>query len=318
MTPEQRDLIQGLMATRTRPALTTDEFLRRYPANDGRALALELAQQAHDEETLQQALIVGQRFDAIDTSWTPLLAQWIAAPWHHEHEFLVDTLSDLRDPDAVDALLHATAWVPDYLDWDDNRNLASKAIWGLGKNPSPRAVPALETLTASPEPLIATEARDRLLDRLEQSWADQLGTTHATEIGHASVPLATNAGRVDGTLTITPKLHGCALHLAVPDGRHWTADSVTPWHALQELRGQVEPDGVRILVHGCARTVHPSSRTRDTAYRLTLGQPWRPDDLVPLFAPAPAEDWASSAEQKQFHTQWLHSLTPWPESSTRT
>ena len=64
-----------------------------------------------------------------------LLVQLASADWHHKHEDVVSALGQLRSPAAVEALYHAAWWVPDYLDFDESRALAVKAIWALGGTP---------------------------------------------------------------------------------------------------------------------------------------------------------------------------------------
>jgi hypothetical protein len=59
------------------------------------------------------------------------------ADWHHSHEDVVWHLGEYQGADVISALDHATRWVPDYLDFDENRALARKAIWELGKQPGP-------------------------------------------------------------------------------------------------------------------------------------------------------------------------------------
>ena len=109
----------------------------------------------------------------------------------------------------------------------------------------------------------------------------------------------------------------CELRLAAPDGRRWRASGFHPWHALRAMRRDVEEHGVRLLVNGCRRTVYHSDRTIRTAYLLTLGRPWRAQDLVDIFAPAPPDTWATVADQEAHHNEWLASLLPWPEEDGR-
>lgn len=318
LTTEQRRLIDTLVRTPTRAPIAPDEFLRRFPAEDGQELARRLALSARTEDDLQAALTVAHTFEAIDATWTPILAGLIRADFHTEHEYLTDLLAELRDPRAVDALAHAATWVPDYLDWDDNRNLASKAIWGLRKNPSPDAVPALITLTGSDDPVVAEAARDRLLDRLQDAWLDQLRPTFPQPDQHRTISVLTPQGPTEASLAIHDEPHSCTLTLTTPDGRQHEANSISPWYALESLRETTDPEGITLLINGYRGDVYPSTASHHTAYRLALGQPWRQDDLVDLFDPAPADTCATPTAQKTHHEHWLASLLPWPTKPTLT
>ncbi|MBB2749926.1 UNVERIFIED_ORG: HEAT repeat protein [Rhizobium aethiopicum] len=61
-----------------------------------------------------------------------LLLQLLQEGWHFKHEDVVSALADLKAPEAVEALYKVTYWVPSYLEFDDARALAVKAIWALG------------------------------------------------------------------------------------------------------------------------------------------------------------------------------------------
>lgn len=95
----------------------------------------------------------------------PLLTDLVYADWHQCHEDVVSMLDELRDPRAVAALLHAATWVPDYLEWDDNRAMAVKAIWGLGDAPGAEAEQALRRLCEDEDEIVRTNAEAQLRRR---------------------------------------------------------------------------------------------------------------------------------------------------------
>lgn len=78
---------------------------------------------------------------------------------------MATALDHLRAPAAVDALYRLAWWVPDYLDWDDTRGLARKAIWGLGQTPGPEAQEALRLLLDEPDEIVRENAAKQLTRR---------------------------------------------------------------------------------------------------------------------------------------------------------
>jgi HEAT repeat protein len=86
----------------------------------------------------------------------PLLLELAPADWHRKHEDVVSMLGKLRAPESVDALYLATQWVPEYLNYDESRALARKAVWALGGITTPQAEDALTRLL---------DKRDKDLDK---------------------------------------------------------------------------------------------------------------------------------------------------------
>lgn len=170
MTPEDRAAVMSLVAVPGRGrAGSPEEVLRHFGADDGQTLGLGLLRNAVDRQDgldVEMALIVCAAFrftmDHLD-----LLAQLATADWHHKHEDVVSALGQLRSPVAVDALYHAAWWIPDYLDYDESRALAIKAIWALGGTPGSEAEQALKQL-ASAESEIVREAALSQLSRREK------------------------------------------------------------------------------------------------------------------------------------------------------
>ena len=73
-------------------------------------------------------------------------------------------IAKLRSPMAIPALARAADYVPEYLEWDEDRELARKAVWALGAIPGPEADNALRELVHSTHGRIRDEAH-RQLDR---------------------------------------------------------------------------------------------------------------------------------------------------------
>ncbi|MET9438981.1 HEAT repeat domain-containing protein, partial [Streptomyces sp. NPDC006551] len=65
------------------------------------------------------------------------------------------------------ALVAATRWVPEYLDFDESRALAVKAIWALGAIPGEEAREALEGLRGDENEIIRENAVKQLARRGE-------------------------------------------------------------------------------------------------------------------------------------------------------
>ncbi|MER5483873.1 HEAT repeat domain-containing protein [Streptomyces sp. NPDC002812] len=165
MTPEDRQLIMGLVHV---PGggrrLSPEEVLQHFRTEDGQALGCRLLQDALDRRDaldVEMALILCTSFGFTADHVSPLV-QLCWAEWHQKHEDVVAALSTLRSPRAVDALHHAAQWVPDYLDYDENRSLAAKAIRGLGALPGPEAEQALMQLLESDEAVVRERAAQQL------------------------------------------------------------------------------------------------------------------------------------------------------------
>jgi hypothetical protein len=165
VTPEERSLIMSLVFVPGRGRTgSPEEVLRHFGTADGQALGLMLLRDAaerQDPVDVEMALIVGGTF-GVSIDYLDLLARLLPADWHHSHEDIVTMLGKLRAPDAVDALYQATQWVPDYLDFDDSRALATKSIWALGGTSGPEAEQALVRLLDSDSEIVRTGAEEQL------------------------------------------------------------------------------------------------------------------------------------------------------------
>ncbi|MEU5894314.1 HEAT repeat domain-containing protein [Streptomyces sp. NPDC047461] len=171
MTPEEQDLVMGLaVAPCSPPTRTIDEVLAHFGESDGAALALRLlrdAMERQDADDVEMALIVHAAADASVEEFLEPLTELFPADWHREYEDIVRMLGRLRSPKTVPTLVLATRWVPEYLDWDENRALAVKAIWALGAIPGPETREALEGLRDDENEIIRENAVKQLARRGE-------------------------------------------------------------------------------------------------------------------------------------------------------
>jgi hypothetical protein len=136
------------------------------------------------------------------------------------------------------------------------------------------------------------------------------------ENGETMVIEATRPG---ATMTLSLRLEElgdaagtCRIH-ASAERASWIGDGEDFFHALQVLRGKLEPDGWRLCCYGASRNVYPSPMSRDMsrglkAYRSVLGTPGRTKDLVEIFAVGEDFEPATVEEQLAFHQAWLASL----------
>ena len=105
---------------------------------------------------------------------------------------------------------------------------------------------------------------------------------------------------------------GCTLTLRSSIGE-FRATDWNYFHALIQLREQLEVKGWRPVCYGSSRNVYPSGMCCDMgrglmAYRMKLGQQALERDLVQVFEAGPDVEPVSVIEQKQFHDEWLQSL----------
>lgn len=144
--------------------ISKDEFLRQFGSSDGPTLGLDLLRDAvnrHDPIDVEMALIVCFKFGFTDDHVEPLI-QLAYADWHRRHEDVASALGEIRSPLSVDALAHLAKWVPNYLDYDNARALAVKAIWALGRTGNADARRELELLSHAESEIVAKNARTQL------------------------------------------------------------------------------------------------------------------------------------------------------------
>ncbi len=164
MTPEERSLVLALTVAPGRGALSVEQFLDAFGVTDGEGLGLTLLRDAaarRDPGDIELALVVCFRFGLSDAH-LGILDALAFADWHQRHEDVATALGRLRSPSSVEALVHLATWVPDYLEYDDARALATKAVWALGSISSHGAREALESLASADDPIVAGGARAQL------------------------------------------------------------------------------------------------------------------------------------------------------------
>jgi len=123
---------------------------------------IENAIETRDADDLERGLILGFWFGFAHEAASPLRAV-IKDTWHHSHEDVVWALDhELRDSDNVEALYQATQIVPQYLEFDDARALAVKAIWALGNLGTVSAQSKLIELAGSTNEVIRSNAVQQL------------------------------------------------------------------------------------------------------------------------------------------------------------
>jgi hypothetical protein len=166
MTREQRDLCGALtILPDGSRRISKQEFVRRFPSaleNGKLALRwLDEAYRAQSAEDLNCALAIGFTF-GFAPDHKHILRRLVDADWHYSHEDIVSALQTWPTTDTVEALFHATQWIPKSLEYDDSRALAVKAIWALGKIPGTEAETKLEDLARSDNAILRRTAEEQL------------------------------------------------------------------------------------------------------------------------------------------------------------
>ncbi len=174
MSPEERTLCRDLRITPPgqQRRISKEEFVRRYPAatEHGKlspGLFTEVCASRNAEE-LQCAMVVGFVFGFVPEH-AGLLRELVSADWHRCHEDVVSALQKLPSEDNVEALSAATQWIPEYLQYDDSRALAVKAIWALGKVRGDAAAKKLDALANSDNMILRSNAVEQLRRRIESA-----------------------------------------------------------------------------------------------------------------------------------------------------
>ena len=160
----QRQLISRLFHAYGGPELSPEEFLQKWGASDGSKLGFDLlvdASQRRDSDDLEDAMAVCFTF-GFGAAHFPVLIELSDAQWHSRHEDMITALDSYQSAEAVDAFKRATKWIPNYLDYDESRALAKKAIWALARMDNPKGWAALEKLTESADALVRDAATEKL------------------------------------------------------------------------------------------------------------------------------------------------------------
>jgi hypothetical protein len=172
MTEEERRVCEELIRFPGRKSLSKEGFLLQFPsAVENGKLSLKLLEEAYsarNPDDMDCALVVGFSF-GFGPEHTTILCQLVDEDWHRSHEDAVSALDGLRTPVAIEFLFRATQWVPDYLDFDDARALAVKAIWALGNLPGPEAETKLKAIARSDHPILRMNAGEQLERRRNEA-----------------------------------------------------------------------------------------------------------------------------------------------------
>jgi hypothetical protein len=128
------------------------------------------------------------------------------------------------------------------------------------------------------------------------------------------VPLVTSAGDSVGDAEVLLRTEDdrCILRLRRSDF-DVTADGLDFFEALCSVRSQLETEGLLLGTYGGSRRVYPSGMGRDMgrglrAYRMTMGQHARIEDLVGIFDVGPDVEPATVEQQGAFFRNWLASI----------
>lgn len=153
MTDAERTLVFELVS----PGIPKGLFLERFRgATDGKKLALNLLEEALQSrvpDDVECALVVGFTF-GFSADHLNALVRLLDENWHFRHEDVVTALGTLRDERAVRALIRAANYLPPYLEYDESRALAIKAIWAIGQIPGRESLAALRELEESSDEII--------------------------------------------------------------------------------------------------------------------------------------------------------------------
>jgi hypothetical protein len=165
VSPEERSLVMALvLVPGGREPLGADEFLRQFGAADGRRLSLDLLRDATnrcDPIDVELALVVCFEFGFTDDHLQSLV-ELAFADWHKQHEDVATALGEIKSPSSIEALVHLAEHVPRYLEFDEFRALATKAIWALHAVGGEESNRALESLSHSKDQIVAENALARL------------------------------------------------------------------------------------------------------------------------------------------------------------
>ncbi len=158
MTSDERALVLEMVTKE----LPKGVFLQRFrSAKDGKKLTLTLLEEGlhgRSTEDVDCAILVGFTF-GFDATHIDALCSLAVEEWHHSHENIVMALDKINDGRAIDTLFHLTQVIPNYLEYDESRALAVKAIWALGKL---GAIEALQTVAESDDPILKANALKQL------------------------------------------------------------------------------------------------------------------------------------------------------------
>lgn len=166
MTPEQSEAVLALVHRPAEPAPDPTDLVRRTGRTDPTTWALLELQGAigrRSADDVELAMVVAAVFGEDDRFVAPP-TQLLETDQHVQHEDAASALDGLGAGSAVPALVHAAHHVPDYLDVDEARSPAVKAIRSLGRIPGDHAELALRQLLQHEDRSLRPRVQ-RVLDR---------------------------------------------------------------------------------------------------------------------------------------------------------
>jgi hypothetical protein len=169
MTPDQERLVLGLVIGQGGVSpLSKEEFLGRWPAQDGVELGLALLGNAiveRSSDDVEYALVVCFRF-GITLDHLPLLDALSRVDWHFRHEDVAQALKDVGTEAAIPPLIMLLSARPPYLDeLDEAVALARHALHGLERIGGSQARQVIEASVSDPRERVSANAQ-RMLRRM--------------------------------------------------------------------------------------------------------------------------------------------------------
>jgi glycosyltransferase involved in cell wall biosynthesis len=165
--------------------ISDEEFSREYPVEPGKigALGLSLIRRAiseRDADGVELGLYLAGR-GSLSEELLELLNFLAGEAWHHQHEDIVSFLTDFKSPKSVDVLYKAALARHEYLEYDEAFALGVKAIWALFAIKTREAVERLGQLLRCDNPILAANAKERLLAIEGDQAASEAARTAARE-----------------------------------------------------------------------------------------------------------------------------------------
>lgn len=163
MTEQEKDAVIELAAGKA----SQEDILNLFSTSPDKTdhLVLRLLNETFSEKDpdgIECALILGFTF-GFSQNHVAILCSILDSDWHHSHEDSVTALDGLRASEAIEPLFRATLIRHDYLEFDQSRALAIKAIYALSHINDPAASEKLRVLAASNDPIVANKAKQRLM-----------------------------------------------------------------------------------------------------------------------------------------------------------
>jgi hypothetical protein len=115
-----------------------------------------------DNETVEEAIVVGVTLDYFSDRFSEIFCRLLQVDWHYKHEDIARILQDLKDPSTVNCLFNAAQLHFEYLDYDDTYQFARKCIKALSAIDNEEAISKLRLLTQSDIPEIKHYAEKEL------------------------------------------------------------------------------------------------------------------------------------------------------------